>query len=738
MVRRLFFRSITFSIIVAVVLCTFGTSANAAVTDAQVVAGIEKLKKRLYAKQNARGTWDPDAPGGDHTHGVNYGGSTALAVYALMEAGESFQSPRLAKAIKFLEKVEMKGTYAVASRAHVWSHLPPQFMDKLQKDVYWLEQAQHPKGHWNYTIKPGGAYDNSTTQYGLLGGWEGAKRGISVSNQYWKRVENHFLATQHENGGWDYRATGNHAGVRGSMTAAGLTCLYVTQEYLHAADFKTPGRAAKHPLQQRIKKGLTWFDKNFKPNQNPGGGHLYYYLYGCERVGLASGRKFFGKHDWYAEGAEFLLKNPPNDTVGLSYSILFLVRGRVPVFINKLEIPDFNWNNRPSDAEKLTHWVSGTVEQEMNWQVMPIGTRPEVWLEAPLLYLASHDSFELAPEQEAKIKKYIDLGGMLVTAADRSDPKFTKSVEAMMKRLYPGYSYETLEPDDELNNVVFKVSGNRLGARSIHNGVRHLAIHLPRGDASWTFHADAHADPTPWQLMVNAYYYATEKGHTRPRLSQHVVPRLRGKGDNAPQITVAKARYGGNWNPEPAAWSVQSNVMSNAGKARVTAKHVDLAKLSESEARFVHVSGTDDVAFTDAEIDAIKRHVESGGTILFENVGGRGPFAQSVMGMLRKAYPKQRLRPISLEHAVITGKGVNGYNASTVDYRVFALLRMGDVDTPRLLTINFDGQPRIIVSGEDLSSGMLGQPIWDVFGYSTDSARQLVANITLWANRANK
>ncbi len=119
--------------------------------------------------------------------------------------------------------------------------------------------------------------------------------------------------------------------------------------------------------------------------------------------------------------------------------------------------------------------------------------------------------------------------------------------------------------------------------------------------------------------------------------------------------------------------------------------------------------------------------------ILFENVGGRGPFATSVMGMLRTAYPRQRLRPISLESPVVTGKGIAGQDASSIRYRLFAQLRMGEVDTPRLLSLNFDGQPRIIVSGEDLSMGMLGGGQWGVFGYDTPSARKLMGNLVLWS-----
>jgi hypothetical protein len=88
-----------------------------------------------------------------------------------------------------------------------------------------------------------------------------------------------------------------------------------------------------------------------------------------------------------------------------------------------------------------------------------------------------------------------------------------------------------------------------------------------------------------------------------------------------------------------------------------------------------------------------------------------------------------------LQDKVITGKSIGGYDVSQVDYRSYALLRMGKIDAPRLLAINFNGKPRILISGEDLSEAMLDQPVWGVFGYNTDSAQKIMTNIILSAGK---
>lgn len=72
------------------------------------------------------------------------------------------------------------------------------------------------------------------------------------------------------------------------------------------------------------------------------------YLYGLERAGDLLGLRFFGKHDWYREGAEFLIgaqqaggswpgvaKGAPNahgetELLRTCFALLFLKRATIP------------------------------------------------------------------------------------------------------------------------------------------------------------------------------------------------------------------------------------------------------------------------------------------------------------------------------------------------------------------------------------------------------------------------
>ena len=78
-------------------------------------------------------------------------------------------------------------------------------------------------------------------------------------------------------------------------------------------------------------------------------GHNNYGWYGVERIGVASGYKYFGTTDWYAAGADELVKQQNKDGSWRSnfpgatpipdtaFAMLFLSRGRAPVVMNKLD-----------------------------------------------------------------------------------------------------------------------------------------------------------------------------------------------------------------------------------------------------------------------------------------------------------------------------------------------------------------------------------------------------------------
>ncbi len=734
---------LVFLLVIVGLSLTWAQPASA-VTDQEVRQAIARLVKQLYGQQNQAGNWDTGGanPNAEGVQANFYGGPTALVLYALLSAGEQWQkNPPMLTALEHLKKINptknFNGSYARGVDAHVWAKLPgSQFGKYLEKDYYWLENSiDMQKGGYAYT--PGhNHYDNSITQYAVLGMWEAAKRGHAPGEDYWLAVEKRMLRMQNPDGGWNYNGNGASYG---SMTTSGLALLYITLDYAHAQKFVQTGQTDNHKTMQAIMKGVNWMHKNYSPNQNPGkNGHYAYYMVGVERVGLAGGWKYFGGKDWYRTGAEVMVRGggggggDGGKTTDVAFRLIFLSRGRVPVLINKLQIKDYAWNNRPFDVSNLTRWASDEIERSVNWQVVPVETKPQEWLDAPLLWISGHEALNLSNEQKAKLLTYVALGGTIITHADTGSSKFSNSVKELCYELWPQYTLTPVPGDDWIYNINYKV-GRPTGFSSVHNGVRHLLVHVNK-DVGGDLQTYNTRNMDAWQTLVNIYHYATERGNIRPRLDTHYEYRRNAGGKT---IRVAQGKYKGNWNPEPGGWLNQDVFLYNRKNVGAKVEQTELIDLPDSGVALAHVTGTAAHVFSTEEINAIKQYVSDGGVMLFESAGGQLEFTQSVQKMLAQLYPDKPIKPLSRSADVISGQGFGGFNCTRVDYRAFFKMRGAMSTTPLLQAMEFDGHPRILISNEDLSAGMVNQPMWGVFGYDSESARKLMGNIALWAERVN-
>src|SRR5690606_1832254 len=222
-----------------------------------------------------------------------------------------------------------------------------------------------------------------------------------------RRARDHWLRVQIGNrdsvggAGWGY--SDGQTTVTGSMTVAGISSLTIIQSFLRddPADGKLDccGDDAEDEIQKAIDAGSRWLGAHFSVRDNPGDTQWpLYYLYGLERAGRLSGQRFFGDHDWYREGAQFLvdMQSPANGTwksgslyekepvFGTAYSLLFLAKGLAPVLINKLKFGprdpasgeplSEDWNRHVNDVRNLVDYISTRDgwPHLLTWQVLDL------------------------------------------------------------------------------------------------------------------------------------------------------------------------------------------------------------------------------------------------------------------------------------------------------------------------------------------------------------------------------
>jgi hypothetical protein len=322
-------------------------------SDPAIATAIERGKAFLWSQQQPEGGWeaygDPDQK--DHLYNYQPTGPGAMAMYALLACDANPQEPRMQRALAWLAKNEAERTYSLGARCCTWllanQTTNRQFIKNLQKDARLLMRGGMMDGGYNYYAlrthkgNPGNIsrIDNSCSQFGLLGVWSAARGDVPIPRPYWKKVMKHWLSGQTFDGGWDY--LNNPKGqCTPTMTVSGIASLFVCVDNLLANQYiDCRGGKMIRPLE----KALEWLDKNFEDAVEVKN-HQYYFLYGVERVGLASGYKYFGQYDWYRIGTQKLLATQKSDggwgTVwDTAFAMLFLARGRHPVLMNKLEYP---------------------------------------------------------------------------------------------------------------------------------------------------------------------------------------------------------------------------------------------------------------------------------------------------------------------------------------------------------------------------------------------------------------
>ncbi|HEX4072695.1 MAG TPA: hypothetical protein VHX68_16050, partial [Planctomycetaceae bacterium] len=250
-------------------------------------------------------------------------GATSLAVLALLNAGEKPDAPVIAKSLDFLRHAPSTATYfstyehSLEIAALVAAKTGARDRGRITALVRSLEKDQIRRGSqagmWNYGARDkAGAGDNSNTQFALCGLHAAALAGIPVKRETWERSCDHFVEFQNNDGGWGYR-NGNPS--TGSMTCGAIASLALCDQMLAASrppDGQiTPddGDEKKSRREIALKRGIGWMSRYFQIGTNPGQGGTWqlYYLFEMSRAGRLSGHALFGWHDWYHEGASYLI-----------------------------------------------------------------------------------------------------------------------------------------------------------------------------------------------------------------------------------------------------------------------------------------------------------------------------------------------------------------------------------------------------------------------------------------------
>lgn len=716
------------------------------VTTAEVEQSIKGGIAYLLKRQQGNGGW-----GGDT-------GETALVTLALLTAGESPRSEPMARALALLRNSpQINRAHEIYSVALITMALaaadPVKYRDEIARNAECLEQCQLGNGAWTYNagFGRGGGGDNSNTQYALLGLQAASEAGFAVKAEVWRGARRYWELTQGGNGGWGYTPNGTPTG---SMTCAGISSLIITglkrvqgREFLHNGRIERCGEDAISPSLQR---GMDWMATNFDVRQNPGSGQWnLYYLYGLERAGRLAGRRFFGNHDWYRDGASVLVRGQnrlegswdgqSSKEVNTGFALLFLSKGRAPVLVNKLRHgPGPDWNNDHDDIANLVGVVSRDWKHLLTWQVVdPASATVEDMLQAPIAYFNGHEAPTFSAAGEARLREYVEQGGVIVAEACCGRREFDAGFRAMMLRMFPDSEtgLRPLAEDHAIWRAKFRLDASPHPLWGIEQGCRTVVIYSP-DDLSCYWNQLEYASANPGvraaiSLGENIVDYITGRELPADKLAIHDVADFKEDRPKRGALRIAKLRHAGEWNIAPLAIPNLTTALRDKLKFDVTINHKELLARDPSLIHYplVYLHGRASLSFGDEDKEALRRHLSPGGGTLFADAACGSPaFDASFRQFIADLLPTGKLEPIPKIDPFYT-RGI-GYDLSTIQQTPAA---GGKVDYPDLEGVKVDGRWAVIYSKLDIGCSLQKQSGIECRGYTHESATRIATNIVIYS-----
>jgi hypothetical protein len=618
------------------------------------------------------------------------------------------------------------------------------------------------RGLWSYTGHGADQnnFDYSNSQYGALGMWGAASAGLQIPEEIWSMMDKAWRDGQQSTGGWAYKRaddpTQEFTVPRFTMTVAGVATLYLTDDYL------APGAGIncdENFQDSAIEKGLDWLGAHFDDLMHADNtivGAFNYGLYGLERVGVGSGRKYIGTADWFQFGANQLIKlqspeggwrtdqGPAIAQTTTALGLLFLAYGRAPVAINKLQwelqpsehtsgAPPANWNQRPRDAANLVHWMEKQTEASLKWQVVSLAAPVEDIHDAPVLYISGNQTLNFSPTDLAKLKLYIEQGGLLLGNANCGNSAFADSFRKLGQKLFPAYAFRELPA----NHIIYSAEQysrakwrNKPTVLGLSNGARELMILIPIQDAAkyWQLRSFL-SRPEAFDLASNIILYASDQQILKSGRDSYLVdpdPNIK----PAKTIKLARLAYAGNWNPEPGGWRRLANVMRNGGEMALDVQPVTLGtgKLDPAIYTVAHLTGTSAISLSATQLSELKKFIDGGGTLIIDAAGGSTAFSGSVEQLIGRIIPaKSSLQALDPSHPSIAGVG-------RAKFRRFERARIGNAQDLLPQAVIIDGRAAVFYSPLDLSVGLVGQPVDGIAGYEPETATKIVNGIIAYAS----
>ncbi len=756
-----------------------------------VLKSMEQGCDFLESIQSGDGSWSGGTTISDNTAGV-----TAIAVMALISCDRPVNSPAVQRGLDYLRALGpggVDGQHAVYETSLVTMALcaAEQFdqdLPRILKYAELLENSQvrggNTPGYWGYQLgsQAPSSGDPSNGQYAILALREAAYAGAKVSRETWEIAHQRWVNDQQRDGSWRYS---DQQGATGSMTVAGLSTVSITTRMLvNDDDVDASGNpdCCQLPAPNLVlQNGRRWLAENFSVHSNPGRPDFhFYYLYGLERAGRMSGVRFFGRHDWYRQGATMLSENKESSGGWLSrgheaasatntaMALLFLSKGLSRVVINKLDYnspngesrDDGEWNRHSFDVVNLVELIDGLPAwpPRLTNQVVTMSRlKPETAVlelnQAPILFISGREAPQMTDEHISWLRNYVDAGGFIFAVANCDGQGFDQGFREIVSRMFPqrDASLQPLTPDHAVFRSEYNirdVEGVKLWG--VDFGCRTSIIYSPDDIGclwqKWMKHEPKERHSVlsarvsrAMKVGVNVVAYAT--GREPPeKLSNNAGKRKANGAAQRGLLEIAKLRHDGGWDTAPRALKNLLEAMNEtvglAANAQTPAIPMTLEEMNDFPLLYMH--GRYRFRVGAQEQQAVRDFLSTGRVLFADACCGSTNFDRSFREFMAQLYPDNPLKQIPADHEIYSEATWHDIKTTTrrrlVPSTENAALTLRTEEGPPILEgIEIDGRYAVIYSKYDISCALEHQASLSCDGYVEADAAKLAMNIVLYA-----
>jgi hypothetical protein len=319
----------------------------------------------------------------------------------------------------------------------------------------------------------------------------------------------------------------------------------------------------------------------------------------------------------------------------------------------------------------------------------------------------------------------------------------------LASELFPQYKMRPIPPGHILNSGYTHLK-KPITVMGMSNGIRELCMLLAEQDPPRAWQGQRYSEnPDLFEVAANIAFYASDKGRLRTRGDVNVVrpdPLLAATRT----ATLARIEHPGAWDPEPGGWRRMTGLLHNQNLVDLNVEALKLGDGKLPGNNFAYLTGMEPIELSDTQLAELRTFIARGGTLIVDAANGEAKFAQSIeaqlVGLVAGAsFEAMRAddpifaetHPLDPPAAPIFPPAITQRDTKAdtsakpmnVEFRRYAKNHVPNTTGLQLKGLKLGRRWAVILSPFDLSSGLVGQNVDGIIGYSPTTATEIVRRI---------